>query len=229
MAMQVNYHNMNKFNFIRDGASKLPPGFRFQPTDQEIVFQYLARKIFSSPLPASVIPELDVFAFHPSNLPGDSERDRYFFGSREVNHGNVGRGSGGFWKVTGSDKRIVCSKRMPIVGIRRTLVFYQGKHPRAVRTDWFVHVYCIALSQNNRLSQGGLNQIGKWVLCHVFSKKRGLKDEVCRQQRYDRFATPEMSDVDSCSSSSSSSASDSSVLSEVSSTSADDCAASARP
>ncbi|KAL1566472.1 NAC domain-containing protein 83-like [Salvia divinorum] len=216
---------MDKFNFIRDGASKLPPGFRFQPTDQEIVFQYLARKIFSSPLPASVIPELDVFAFHPSNLPGDSERDRYFFARREVDLQSCGgKGFGGFWKVTGPDRRIVCSKRTPIVGIRRTLVFYQGKHPRAVRTDWFVHVYCIVLSENigcsihhKRLSQGGQKQIGKWVLCHVFMK-RSLKDEVCRNGLQQRCDHSEMSDVDSCSSSSLSSGSDSSVLSEVSST-----------
>ncbi|KAG6385983.1 hypothetical protein SASPL_154867 [Salvia splendens] len=216
---------MDKFNFIRDGASKLPPGFRFQPTDQEIVFQYLARKIFSSPLPASVIPELDVFAFHPSNLPGDSERDRYFFASMELDLRSCGgRGCGGFWKVAGLDKRIVCSKRTPIVGTRRTLVFYQGKHPGAIRTDWFVHVYCIVLSENigcnilhKRLSQGGQKQIGKWVLCHVFMKRRSLKDDGL-QQRWDHF---EMSDADSCSSSSSSSSSDSSVLSEVSSTTVD--------
>ncbi|KAH6831553.1 glyoxal oxidase-related protein [Perilla frutescens var. hirtella] len=225
---------MKKFNFIRDGETcELPPGFRFQPTDEEIVFQYLARKIFSCPLPASVIPEFDVFAFHPSSLPGDSDRDRYFFTNRELNIRNVmnrssrGSGSDGFWKVTGSDKRIVCSKRMPIVGIRRTLVLYKGKHPCAVRTDWFMHVYCIALSGNagciihhKRHSQSGMIQVGKWVLCHVFMKKRSVRDlddEVCSingrlQQSYDHLLTAEMSDADSCSSSSDS---DSSVLSEI--------------
>lgn len=65
---------MSKFNFInRDGETKLPPGFRFQPTDEEIVFQYLAPKIFSCPLPASVIPEIqDVSDFHLWNLPAGS-------------------------------------------------------------------------------------------------------------------------------------------------------------
>ncbi|KAL0298120.1 UNVERIFIED_CONTAM: NAC domain-containing protein 83 [Sesamum calycinum] len=189
---------MDKFNFVRDGESKLPPGFRFQPTDEEIVFQYLARKTFSYPLPASVIPEINVFSFHPWELP---------------------------------DKRIVCSKRMPIVGIKRTLVFYKGKHPRAVRTDWFMHLYCIALSgnvahniQQKRSSQGSSVQIGKWVLCHVFMKKRGTKPEVdgnSRRRNYDFMITGETSDTDSSSASSSSSCdSDSSVVSEVSSDSA---------
>lgn len=61
---------MDKLNFVTDGGSKLPPGFRFQPTDEEIVFQYLSRKIFSHPLPAQVIPEIDIFSFDPWELPG---------------------------------------------------------------------------------------------------------------------------------------------------------------
>ncbi|KAK9073600.1 hypothetical protein SSX86_007924 [Deinandra increscens subsp. villosa] len=36
----TNYGVKNKLGFVKDGAFKLPPGFRFQPTDQEIVFQY---------------------------------------------------------------------------------------------------------------------------------------------------------------------------------------------
>lgn len=64
---------MEKLNtVVRERVSKLrlPPGFRFQPTEKEIVFQYLARKIFSHPLPSLIIPEFDVFTSHPSDLPG---------------------------------------------------------------------------------------------------------------------------------------------------------------
>lgn len=48
---------------------RLPPGFRFEPTEQELVFQYLRSKVFSCPLPTSVIPELNVFNFDPWDLP----------------------------------------------------------------------------------------------------------------------------------------------------------------
>ncbi|PIN08323.1 hypothetical protein CDL12_19104 [Handroanthus impetiginosus] len=230
---------MDKFNFVRDGSSKLPPGFRFQPTDEEVVFQYLARKTFSCPLPASVIPEINIFSFDPWDLPGDSDQDRYFFSNREPSYRNiVNRSSkatcGGFWKVTGSDKHISCSKRMPIVGIKKTLVFYKAKkHTYATGTDWFMHIYCIALSGNtacniqnkNINSQGSLIQIGKWILCHIFVKKRNAKAGVydnCRLRNYDNHQMSEdTSDTESCSascSSSTSSDSDSSVLSEVSST-----------
>lgn len=60
-----------KLSFVRDGAIKLPPGFRFQPNDQEIVFQYLVHKVFSCPLPTSIIPEIDnICKFNPWDLPG---------------------------------------------------------------------------------------------------------------------------------------------------------------
>lgn len=144
--------------------------------------------------------------------------DRYFFASREVNSGNAG----GFWKATGSDKRIALSssrRSFPIVGMKRTLVFYQGKHPRAVRTDWFAHVYYISTSaeaDRRRRRLAGTVQIGKWVLCHVFMKRRGLKEQSCEEM------SSEGESSSCCSSSSSSSASDSSVVSEeVSSTAAD--------
>jgi hypothetical protein len=61
---------MENFNFVRDGMSGLPPGFRFQPTEEELVFQYLKRKILSWPLPASVIPEVNVCKYDPWELPG---------------------------------------------------------------------------------------------------------------------------------------------------------------
>jgi hypothetical protein len=49
---------------------RLPPGFRFHPTDEELVVQYLKRKVFACPLPASIIPEVDVCKSDPWDLPG---------------------------------------------------------------------------------------------------------------------------------------------------------------
>lgn len=57
----------------RDGQAprQLPPGFRFHPTDEELVVQYLHRKALSRPLPAAVIPVVhDVDRLDPWDLPG---------------------------------------------------------------------------------------------------------------------------------------------------------------
>ncbi|XP_060204171.1 NAC domain-containing protein 83-like [Lycium barbarum] len=175
---------MDKFNFVKDGAIKLPPGFRFQPTDEEIVFQYLIRKTFSCPLPASIIPEINICKHDPWDLPGDMEQDRYFFSNKEAKYRNGNRANratlGGYWKPTGLDKQITCSKRKPILGMKKTLVFYKGKSQNASRTDWIMHEYRLVLPKNppsnfKNPSQSSLVQIGNWVLCHIFLKKRNGK------------------------------------------------------
>lgn len=46
-----------------------PPGFRFHPTDEELIVHYLQNKVTSSPLPASVIAEIDLYKYNPWELP----------------------------------------------------------------------------------------------------------------------------------------------------------------
>ncbi|KAI9079497.1 hypothetical protein K1719_038579 [Acacia pycnantha] len=167
---------MEKMNFVRNGVSRLPPGFRFQPTDQELVFQYLKCKIFSLPLPASIIPDLSLCNFDPWDLPGNSdEEERHFFSPKETKYRNGNRMNrttiSGYWKATGSDKRITCSTRNnnDIVGIRKTLVFYQGSSPNGSKTDWIMHEYRLVSASSSSSSKS--EEVGDWVLCRISLKK----------------------------------------------------------
>jgi len=65
--------------FVVKGGIKLPIGFRFRPTDQELLLHYLKKKLFAQPLPASVISECDVFQTQPWLLPGSSQFSFSFF------------------------------------------------------------------------------------------------------------------------------------------------------
>ncbi|KAJ0698870.1 putative transcription factor NAM family [Helianthus annuus] len=47
-----------------------PPGFRFHPTDEELVLYYLKRKICCRPLKPDIIGEVDVYKWDPDELPG---------------------------------------------------------------------------------------------------------------------------------------------------------------
>ncbi|KAJ9563927.1 hypothetical protein OSB04_009087 [Centaurea solstitialis] len=150
---------------------RLPPGFRFHPTDEELVVQYLKRKVHSFPLPASIIPDFDIQKSDPWDLPGDWQQERFFFSSREVKYPNGNRSNrstpSGYWKATGLDKQIIPNKQP--VGIKKTLVFYKGKPPTGQRTDWIMHEY--------RLPQPTTTQgMEKWVVCRIFLKKRGKKN-----------------------------------------------------
>ena len=49
---------------------QLPPGFRFHPTDEELVLHYLCRKCSSLPVPAPIIAEIDLYKYDPWLLPG---------------------------------------------------------------------------------------------------------------------------------------------------------------
>ena len=50
---------------------QLPPGFRFHPTDEELVVHYLKRKLASAPLPVTIIAEIDLYKFDPWELPSN--------------------------------------------------------------------------------------------------------------------------------------------------------------
>lgn len=52
------------------GELELPPGFRFHPTDEELVNFYLCRKCASLPLAVPIIREIDLYKFNPWQLPG---------------------------------------------------------------------------------------------------------------------------------------------------------------
>lgn len=166
---------------VKNGVVRLPPGFRFHPTDEELVVHYLKRKVSSSPLPASIIPDFHVCKSDPWDLPGDKGQERYFFSTREAKYPNGNRSNrataSGYWKATGKDKPIVAgggrihngNHPVPVVGMKKTLVFYRGKPPHGSRTDWIMHEY--RLVHNNLVQKTG-EETGDWVLCRIFLKKR---------------------------------------------------------
>lgn len=49
---------------------QLPPGFRFHPTDEELVVHYLKKKVAGAPIPVDIIAEVDLYKFDPWELPG---------------------------------------------------------------------------------------------------------------------------------------------------------------
>ncbi|XP_030550954.1 NAC domain-containing protein 72 isoform X1 [Rhodamnia argentea] len=47
----------------------LPPGFRFYPTDEELLVQYLCRKVAGHQFNLQIIGEIDLYKFDPWDLP----------------------------------------------------------------------------------------------------------------------------------------------------------------
>ena len=49
----------------------LPPGFRFHPTDEEVVTHYLTRKVLRESFSCQVITDVDLNKNEPWELPGE--------------------------------------------------------------------------------------------------------------------------------------------------------------
>ncbi|KAJ1296171.1 hypothetical protein BS78_01G278800 [Paspalum vaginatum] len=155
------------------GTMTLPPGFRFHPTDDELVGYYLKRKVDNLKIELEVIPVIDLYKSEPWELPDKSflpKRDLewFFFCPRDRKYPNGSRTnratSTGYWKATGKDRRIACDGG--VYGVRKTLVFYRGRAPGGERTDWVMHEY--RLCQD--LAHGACNFIGAYALCRVIKR-----------------------------------------------------------
>ncbi|PSS18238.1 NAC domain-containing protein [Actinidia chinensis var. chinensis] len=164
---------MENPNFGRNGGFKFPIGFRFRPTDEELVVHYLKRKVHSLPLPALIIPELHVFHTNPWDLPGDLREKRYFFSTIKGNLNKCQRIStgSGYWKAIGKEKHIVGSNKRA-VGVRKTLVFYGGKPLHGLRTNWVMHQYGLVGSETTTPNTTQKIMGEEWVVCCIYQRRR---------------------------------------------------------
>jgi len=50
--------------------SQVPPGFRFHPTDEELVDYYLRKKVASKRIEIDIIKDVDLYKIEPWDLQG---------------------------------------------------------------------------------------------------------------------------------------------------------------
>ncbi|POO03223.1 NAC domain containing protein [Trema orientale] len=154
--------------------SKLPPGFRFHPRDEELVCDYLMKKVSHSD--SNLLIEVDLNKSEPWDIPEIAcvgGKEWYFYSQRDRKYATGLRTNrataSGYWKATGKDRPILrkgsCSA---LVGMRKTLVFYQGRAPKGKKTDWVMHEFRLEGPLAPKLSS--LKE--DWVLCRVFYKNR---------------------------------------------------------
>lgn len=62
-----------------DDLMELPPGFRFHPTDEELITHYLIRKVIDCSFSAIAIGEVDMNKVEPWELPCEFSLSFFFF------------------------------------------------------------------------------------------------------------------------------------------------------
>ncbi|KAK1301065.1 NAC domain-containing protein 48 [Acorus calamus] len=160
---------------------QLPPGFRFHPTDEELVMHYLCRRCAGQPISVPIIAEIDLYKYDPWLLPEMAmygEKEWYFFSPRDRKYPNGSRpnraAGSGYWKATGADKPIGAPKAL---GIKKALVFYAGKAPKGEKTNWIMHEYRLADVDRSARKKNSL-RLDDWVLCRIYNKKGGSEKQI---------------------------------------------------
>ncbi|XP_023517496.1 NAC domain-containing protein 37-like [Cucurbita pepo subsp. pepo] len=154
-------------------SSCVPPGFRFHPTDEELVGYYLRKKVASQKIDLDVIKDIDLYRIEPWDLQEkcwigyEEQNEWYFFSHKDKKYPTGTRTNratlAGFWKATGRDKAVYDKNKL--IGMRKTLVFYRGRAPNGQKTDWIMHEYRLESDENGPPQEEG------WVVCRAFKKR----------------------------------------------------------
>lgn len=67
-ASEKKIHNINGGLQNLDFLNFIPPGFRFHPTEEELIKHYLRKKVMNEPLELNQIPDVEVYQYNPEQL-----------------------------------------------------------------------------------------------------------------------------------------------------------------
>ncbi|XP_045830919.1 protein CUP-SHAPED COTYLEDON 3-like [Trifolium pratense] len=173
---------------LRDVGASLPPGFRFYPSDEELVLHYLYKKITNEDVLKGTLEEIDLHTCEPWQLPEVAKLNAtewYFFSFRDRKYATGFRTNrattSGYWKATGKDRTVFDPMSGEVVGMRKTLVFYRNRAPNGIKTGWIMHEF--------RLETPHMPPKEDWVLCRVFHKgKTENSTKLSPQDMYETIA-----------------------------------------
>ncbi|KAL6637983.1 hypothetical protein ACP70R_025555 [Stipagrostis hirtigluma subsp. patula] len=178
------------------------PGFRFHPTDDELVTFYLRRKIARKPLSIEIIKEIDIYKYDPWDLPKAStvggDKEWYFFclrGRKYRNSIRPNRVTGsGFWKATGIDRPIYSAASAAnsgeAIGLKKSLVYYRGSAGKGTKTDWMMHEFRLPPAAVAANTSPSMQDAEVWTICRIFKRNITYKRQQQPQQVWRPAAPP---------------------------------------
>ncbi|CAM0903917.1 unnamed protein product [Alopecurus aequalis] len=127
----------------------LIPGFRFSPTDREIVLHYLKRKVLNRKLPAHHTLEEgpNIYALDADEITldgkyGHKEQLGFFFVHRHgYSNGCYYPTPDGYWRIRGHPAGV--RHRGRTVAFKTAMDFYRGRPPHGCRTPWSMFEYAL--------------------------------------------------------------------------------------
>ncbi|CBI21757.3 hypothetical protein VitviT2T_030565 [Vitis vinifera] len=167
----------------KDDDQVVLPGFRFHPTDEELVSFYLQRKIEKKLISIEFIKQIDIYKYEPWDLAKNintlTDKEWYFFCKRGRKYRNSIRPNrvtrSGFWKATGIDKPIYSNngEGHDCIGLKKSLVYYRGSAGKGTKTDWMMHEFRLPANQKNTNlpnAKAADQEAEIWTLCRIFKR-----------------------------------------------------------
>ncbi|XP_055832320.1 NAC domain-containing protein 2-like [Solanum dulcamara] len=169
---------------------QIPPGFRFCPTDVEILQHYLLSHVTGQFILPGIIREVDVYESNPYHLPGIDTNGEYtyFFTERGRKYVNgsktarVTRDKKGHWKSTSKLTQVFAQDPSNLyLGKKNTLVYYV-KAPgdqNDIKTNWIMHEFVIANNLVSPSTSSALPQNDHYndvVACRIYEKPESNKN-----------------------------------------------------
>jgi hypothetical protein len=137
----------------------MPVGFRFQPTDEELVGFYLLNKVRGEDMGWDGIREIDIYGEKaPWEFCGGQEKLYIFTRLKRLSKNRVARTAGGcgVWHENSSDE--VCDAQGDVIGFRKLFCFKVKKQ----KSNWLMHEFSL-VGEGERTTD--------WVLCTIQKKE----------------------------------------------------------
>lgn len=169
----------------KEAEVKLPLGYRFNPTEDEIVVYFLFNKIMDRAMPTyDLIKEVDVYGYDPNQLPnGDFKHNAgcnaaYYFANREPFDASEGKiiktaANGDYWKVIDDEYEVLFKDSEVIVGFEAVMNFYEGKEPNGTKTPFVMNEYRLNphVVPAHVLNDSIRNKIERYVVCRIINEE----------------------------------------------------------
>ncbi|KAK8556388.1 hypothetical protein V6N13_064419 [Hibiscus sabdariffa] len=145
----------------------IPPGFRFVPTDYELIQYYLSNKLKGQPLPCDKdIHEYEIYGEEnkePWNIFGETSSKTFYVFTKLRKKGKGRRidriAGSGTWKGQRTDPVMDSEKNH--VGDRKLFVFeVKGRSKNDGKGHWIMHEFSLIND----------DQLDDWVLCRIYNK-----------------------------------------------------------
>ncbi|OMO82386.1 No apical meristem (NAM) protein [Corchorus capsularis] len=170
----------------------IAPGFRFYPTEEELVSFYLHHKLERKREDLNrtmdqFIPTVNIYEFNPCDLPqlswylSHKETEQwFFFVPKQEGEARGGRPNrltpNGYWKATGSPGFVYSSSNNRPIGFKRTMVFYYGRAPNGSKTEWKMNEYKVIDESAPHPSDAATPPtLDEFCLCRIYKKTKCVR------------------------------------------------------